>query len=89
MAEKITTTEAKAKELKSLFENIAGKVKKLKNNKALLIRELKKSLPEKSAMKLNGDFANRFNKRNSGFTRIMKIRPRKSDGAKMAVIEFV
>ena len=91
MEEKIKTTEAKAKELKSKIDRIIGKAKaaKDKNRKVAIIRELGKYIPEIAVKKITGDFARKFEKRNSGYARVIKLAPRKSDGAKMAVVEFV
>lgn len=90
--EKITTTEAKAKELKPLMDKIITKVKKIAGDsqkKVSVIRELKKDLNDACVTKLTGDFVKKFDVRTSGYTRIIKIADRKSDSAKMAVIEFV
>lgn len=92
MKEKITTTEAKAKEMKSMIDKLVTKAKKIKKDetkKVAIIRDLRKELPLMAVKKLSGDFAKRFDARNSGFTRIIKLEARKSDSAKMAVIEFV
>jgi len=89
--EKIETTEAKAKEAKSKIDRVINLAKKGESDsrKVLVRRELKKVLPEKAAKKLSGDFLNKFSGRNSGYARVIKLNPRKSDGAKMAIIEFV
>ena len=92
MREKITTTEAKAKEIKPMVDKIITKVKKMSKDetkKVATIRELRKELPLMAVKKLSGEFGKKFEKRSSGFSRIIKIEQRKSDGAKMAVIEFV
>lgn len=92
MKEKITTTEAKAKEIKPMVDKIITKVKKIsqnENKKVAVIRDLRKELPLMAVKKLSGEFSKKFSERASGYTRIMKIAQRKSDGAKMAVIEFV
>jgi len=91
MREKIETTEAKAKEAKSKIDKVINLAKKGKTAslKVSVIRELMGVLPEKAAQKLSGDFLDKFSKRNSGYARVIKLNPRKSDGAKMAIIEFV
>lgn len=92
MKEKITTTEAKAKEIKPMIDKIITKLKKIStdsNKKIPVLRELRKKLPLIAVKKLASDFSQKFENRSSGYTRVIKIGQRKSDGAKMAVIEFV
>jgi large subunit ribosomal protein L17 len=90
--ESITTTEAKAKEVKDYIDQIVGKAKVARNDekrRVAMIRELKKKLPQVAVEKLVSDFGARFDARQSGYTRIVKLDVRKSDSARMAVIEFV
>lgn len=92
MKEKITTTEAKAKEIKPMVDKIITKVKKMSKDetkKVAVLRDLRKELPLIAVKKLAGDFSAKFAERSSGYTRIIKMGQRKSDGAEMAVIEFV
>jgi large subunit ribosomal protein L17 len=91
MHEKITTGEAKAKELKNRIDKIITQAKKVSDDskKLAVIRILGKSLPRESVKKITGDFIKKFEKRNSGYARVIKLTPRKSDGAKMAVIELI
>lgn len=90
LREKITTTEAKAKEIKYLIDSFVVKAKKInENNKVSIIRNLSKSLSQSSIKKLTGDFVKRFESRNSGFSKITKLGRRKGDSAKMAIIEFI
>jgi large subunit ribosomal protein L17 len=91
MLEKMKTTEAKAKELKSKIDRLINKAKKSKteNRKLAVIRDLKKELPQMAIAKLMGEYLNKFNSRKSGYARVIKIDRRKTDGAKMAIIEFV
>jgi large subunit ribosomal protein L17 len=92
MREKITTTEAKAKEIKPIIDKIITKVKKMsadESKKIAIIRDLRKELPAMAVKKLSGEFAKKFSGRASGHTRIIRLMQRKSDGAKMSVIEFV
>lgn len=91
LREKITTTEAKAKELKSLIDQIINKAKKAQDVKLKsgVTRELIKKLPFGAVKKLTSDFIGNFKERGSGYTRITKLGRRKGDSAKMAVIEFI
>ncbi len=84
--EKIITTEAKAKELRPAIEKMItkAKVKSLAN-----IRGVRKILSEGSTKKLFNTIAPQYIERPGGYTRITKLERRKSDGAKMAQIEFV
>ncbi|HPN55171.1 MAG TPA: 50S ribosomal protein L17 [Candidatus Moranbacteria bacterium] len=92
MKEKITTTEAKAKEIKPMIDKIITKVKRVsgdESKKIAIMRDVRKELPLMATKKLFGEFSKKFADRKSGHTRIIKIAQRKSDGARMAVIEFV
>lgn len=92
LREKITTTEAKAKEIKPLIDKIINKAKMIKDNKAGksdIVRKLNDSLPKGAVSKLTGEFGEKFASRRSGYARIIKLPRRKSDGAKMAVIEII
>lgn len=90
--EKITTTLAKAKEIKTMIDRIInqGKVARSdKEKKIAIIRDLNKKLPLKASEKIISEFVDKFKERKSGYSRIIKKGPRKSDSAKMAIIEFV
>lgn len=92
ISEKIVTTEAKAKSIKPKMDKIITKVKKAGEDKIKrisVIRDLRKDLNAGSVEKLSGDFIKKFDGRNSGYTRIIKLPNRKSDSAEMVVIEFV
>lgn len=92
MKEKITTTEAKAKEIKPMVDKIITKLKKISTDetkKIAVLRDLRKEIPLMALKKLSGEFSNKFETRSSGYSRIIKLGRRKSDGAQMAVIEFV
>ena len=84
--EKIKTTEAKAKELRSFAEKMITKAKSLDlANRRLLAQDL----TPKMTKKIIDDVAPRYTGRSGGYTRIIKLGPRHSDGAKMVIIELV
>ena len=90
--EKMETTEAKAKELKSAIDRMitrAKRAQKSENPQMELVRKLEGDMPLVAIKKLSSTLLSRFDKRNSGYTRVVKLSPRKSDGARMAIIEFV
>jgi len=61
LREKITTTEEKAKELKSKIDRVINKVKKGKDkDKMAMMREMSKTVSLASVKKLSGDFLKRF-----------------------------
>lgn len=87
LEEKIETTEAKAKEIRSRMEKFItiGKKQNLAALRTLLSR-----LPKKSAEKLYYQISPRYQNRKGGYLRIIKsAKQRKKDGAKMTIIEFV
>jgi len=83
---RITTTREKAKELRPYVEKLItkGKTISLATTKILMSR-----LPKISAAKLVKEVAPKFANRNGGYTRIRLLPQRASDGAHMAIIEFV
>ena len=85
--EQITTTLPKAKVLKPQADKIItlGKKGKLNNTKNL-ISKLQDTI---SANKVIKTLSKRYEKRNGGYTRIIKAGFRYGDNAPMAVIEFV
>ena len=92
MRERITTTEAKAKEIKNHIDQVVNKAQVGRNDatrRVAIIRELEGMLPEMASKKLLSDFSARFDGRTGGYVRVVKLDPRKSDSARMAIIEFV
>jgi len=83
---KITTTEAKAKELRVVAEKF---ITRAKENNIASRRILAQDLGPITVKKLVEVIAPAFEKRAGGYTRIAKLGPRKSDGARMAIIELV
>ena len=93
--ERIETTEARAKELRSFVEKLVtlGKRGDL-HARRQAARYIRKEYADEDAeqdalQKLFNDIAPRYEERQGGYTRILKLGPRRGDGAPMALIEFV
>lgn len=84
---RITTTEAKAKALRPYAEKLITKAKK--GDLAARRQVLAKLKDRDTVAYLFEDVAPRFTDRNGGYTRILKLDPRKGDNAPMALIELV
>ena len=84
--EKIKTTEAKAKELRSIAEKM---ITKAKSADLASRRILAQDLIPTMTKKIIDEIAPRYVGRQGGYTRIMKLGPRNSDGAHMVIIELV
>jgi len=85
--EKVKTTEAKAKTVRSLVERSITAVKK---GDLTARRKLISVLPQKMAVRKAMEvLGKRYVDKKSGYTRIVKIGPRKGDGAEMVQIELV
>lgn len=85
--ESINTTLAKAKATRSYIEKM---ITKAKRGTLHDVRIVGKEIHDKEILgKLFNDVAKRFEKRNGGYTRIIKTGPRKNDGAEMARFELV
>jgi len=84
---KIVTTEAKAREIRGLAEKMVtlGKDGTL----AARRRALAFSSDKKVVDKLFGEIGPGYKERAGGYTRLVKIGPRKGDNAAMAQIELV
>lgn len=84
--EKIKTTEAKAKEVMPFCEKIITHAKKGDlASKRIMSQYFNKTIVKK----ISDEIAPKYKDRKGGYIRIIKIEPRKSDGAKMAVIELI
>jgi large subunit ribosomal protein L17 len=86
-SEKIVTTLPKAKELRPIAEKVItrGKHGTVHDRRWVLRWVLKRDLVKK----VFDDIAPRFQERPGGYLRIVKLGPRKGDGAEMAVLELV
>jgi large subunit ribosomal protein L17 len=98
--ERIKTTEARAKEVRSLVDRIItwgkrGDVHSRRLIIAALGGETKLENPATGKRDLElsyrviHDIAPRFAEREGGYTRILKLGPRKGDNAPMVIMEFV
>jgi large subunit ribosomal protein L17 len=87
LQEKIETTEARAREVRSLVERLVSYAKK---QNLAAYRLLLKKLPQAAADKIYYELAPRYQGRPGGYLRIIKhSQARKNDGAKIVTIEFV
>jgi large subunit ribosomal protein L17 len=85
--ERITTTLAKAKELRPVAERV---VTRGKQDTVHARRMVRRWVPDRDLVrKLFDDIAPRFEDRPGGYLRIVKLGPRKGDGAEQAILEFV
>ena len=85
--ERVKTTEAKAKALRPVAEKL---ITFAKRGDVAARREVLKVIPDRDVVhRLFADIAPRFEERPGGYTRILKLGPRKGDGAPMAQIELV
>ncbi|ART74698.1 50S ribosomal protein L17 [Sutcliffiella horikoshii] len=95
ISERIETTEARAKELRSLVEKMITLGKRgdlhARRQAASYVRHevANAETGQDAVQKLFADIAPRYEERQGGYTRIMKLGPRRGDGAPMVIIELV
>lgn len=93
--ERIETTEARAKELRSVVEKLVtlgkrGDLHARRQAAAYVRHETADAETKQDAVqKLFSVIAERYADRQGGYTRILKVGPRRGDGAPVAIIEFV
>ena len=99
--ETIVTTEARAKEIRKTVEKMItlgkrGDLHARRQAAAYVRKEIAiKDFNEETEtfptalQKLFDDIAKRYEGRNGGYTRILKVEPRRGDAAPMAIIELV
>ncbi|WP_042353686.1 50S ribosomal protein L17 [Bacillus rubiinfantis] len=93
--ERIETTETRAKELRSTVEKMItlgkrGDLHARRQAAAYVRNEVANAENGQNALqKLFSDIAPRYQERQGGYTRIMKLGPRRGDGAPMVIIELV
>lgn len=83
----ITTTEAKAKALRPYAERL---ITKAKEGSVHSRRQVLSKIQDRDVVHtLFAEIAPRYEERQGGYTRIIKVGPRKGDGAPMAIVELV
>ena len=99
--ERIVTTEARSKEIRSTVEKMITLGKRgdlharrqaaaFVRNEVADVREEGESIVVETALqKLFNDLASRYSERQGGYTRILKTEPRRGDAAPMVIIELV
>ncbi len=85
MLGKIKTTEAKAKELRPFAEKFITRAKSPILTNRRILRKFFSELEVKKIL----EHADKLSDRKGGYARILKLGVRKSDGARMAIIELV
>lgn len=84
---RIETTEAKAKEISGLADSL---IVLAKRGDLSARRQAIASLGDEGVVyKLFSEIAEKYSERNSGFTRILKLGPRRGDAAPMVILELV
>lgn len=97
VSERIETTEARAKEVRSVVEKLITLGKKgdlaSRRNAAKTLQNVEILNEDESTQtalqKLFGEIAERYTARQGGYTRILKVGPRRGDGAESVIIELV
>ncbi len=86
--EKIKTTEAKAKALKPVMDKLINTAKN--KDKVIAIREIKKTVTtDLGVKKLMEVISKKYENRQSGYTRIIKLGFRAGDAAPLVQIELI
>lgn len=101
--ERIETTEARAKEVRSIVEKMITLGKRgdlharrqaaafVRTTRSITVKDGEEVVHNKvdAVKKLFDEIAPRYQERNGGYTRILKLGPRRGDGAPMVFIELV
>lgn len=99
--ERIVTTEARAKEVRSTTEKMITLGKRgdlharrqaaafVRDEIAAIKEENEEVVIQSALQKLFSDIAPRYTDRQGGYTRILKTEPRRGDAAPMVIIELV
>ena len=85
--ERIETTEAKAKEISGLAEQLITLAKR--GDLAARRQAIARLADEDVVRKLFGEIAAKYSDRQGGYTRMLKLGPRRGDAAPMVILELV
>jgi len=86
LRKKMTTTVARAKEIRPMIEKLVTKGKNpTLANRRMIVSQMGGERDAARLIKVAGD----YKERTGGYLRIVKMGPRKGDAAQMALIEFV
>ena len=85
--ERVTTTQTRAKELKRTVERVLTCAKR---GDLHARRQVLRVIADKQVVaKLFDELGPRYKSRNGGYTRVIKLGPRRGDGAFMSIVELV
>jgi len=84
---KIETTVTRAKEVRAMTEKMITTAKTTTLHSKRLVQSF--VTKEAVAKKLFDEIAPKYSERSGGYTRIIKIGPRRGDAAEMAIIELI
>ncbi|TGA96810.1 50S ribosomal protein L17 [Sporolactobacillus shoreae] len=95
ISERIQTTHSKAKAVQPFVEKMITLAKRgdlaARRQAAAFIRNevADEEVSQNAIQKLFNDIAKRYEERQGGYTRVLKVGPRKGDGAELAILELV
>jgi len=85
--ERVTTTVAKAKMLRPYAEKMITKARRGSlHDRRLILKHIEDT---EVVTRLFDEVAPRYSERPGGYTRIVRLGPRRGDGAEMAIVELV
>jgi large subunit ribosomal protein L17 len=91
--ERIQTTQAKAKEVRTIAEKLITLAKRgdlhARRQVAAFVRREQVTTDQDAIQKLFSELAPRYSERPGGYTRILKLGPRRGDAAPMVYLELV
>ena len=87
---RIKTTDAKAKELRGFVDRLVTYAKKDDvHGRRLIRKKIHGNLSKHISNVLVDEIAPNYSDRNGGYTRIIKLVPRKGDASEMSILELV